>query len=450
MQSRADAPPPSPRPHTNGAAGSHGPGLNGHATSLGQIAARRLALTLAAEGKLTAAEQAGVMLRDGLGGPPDPEGALTHFEIAAAGGIVSAMLAAGAMLTAGNLVPVDHARAAQWYRTAAEAGDTEGMLAWAEAMRSGRGVPADPKQSEHWLRVAATAGSPEAAERLGVMLATSGGHRTETLELLRAATAAGRPKAAFELGHLLWGDGDSDEIFAALSIAAAAGHPEGTLWLGFCHAQGVGVREHPTTAFLYFEKAALLGVTRAKHQTGKCYEEGLGVGRNITKASGWYNEAARDGNAAAARRYAYLRDIYPVLTARKGEERVARRDYENALRIGPSAKNKAETAQLMLTSRDAVIVARGKEVLSEIARSGKAADLRLVANVALAAKLATEAGTWMRRATALGDAEAARELAAHLDAGRIKPADPGEAARVRRTAEESWRSEPGRGGSRGR
>lgn len=48
-----------------------------------------------------------------------------------------------------------------------------------------------------------------------------------------------------------------------------------------------------------YEKAALLGYTKAQYKVGLMYEQGLGCDKNYVKAIEWYEKAANNGNESA-------------------------------------------------------------------------------------------------------------------------------------------------------
>jgi hypothetical protein len=74
--------------------------------------------------------------------------------------------------------------------------------------------------------------------------------------------------------------------------------------LATCLENGKGIARNYNDAFRYYETAARLGYSRAKHNLGRCYEHGIGTARNLKNAAYFYRLAAGEGIPDAQNSYA--------------------------------------------------------------------------------------------------------------------------------------------------
>jgi TPR repeat protein len=64
--------------------------------------------------------------------------------------------------------------------------------------------------------------------------------------------------------------------------------------LAQCYLHGEGVKEDDRQAFLWYEKAAYHGVTKAQMMTSLFYFNGFGTRKNKLKAKAWLDTAMQD------------------------------------------------------------------------------------------------------------------------------------------------------------
>jgi len=84
---------------------------------------------------------------------------------------------------------------------------------------------------------------------------------------------------------------DDIEAMAAADVAEAA------FLLGTAYAEGLGKSVDPTTAVIWYRRAAELGNTLAIHNVGNSYAAGIGVPQNDAQAIEWWLQAANKGDA---------------------------------------------------------------------------------------------------------------------------------------------------------
>lgn len=91
--------------------------------------------------------------------------------------------------------------------------------------------------------------------------------------------------------------------------------------IGYCYAEGKGVRQDYQKAFEYFMEAANAGVTEAMANVGAYYWQGKGVEQDYDQAFFWCLKAAEAGNVTA------MNTVGKIYYLDKGSHR----DYERAL-----------------------------------------------------------------------------------------------------------------------
>ena len=94
------------------------------------------------------------------------------------------------------------------------------------------------------------------------------------------------------------GQGMSSEALEYLK-KAQQGDPEAQFNLGWCYANGKGVKQDWQKAIEWFTKAAEQGSAVAQRNLGWCYEDGKGVKQDYKKAVEWYTKAAQQGDEYA-------------------------------------------------------------------------------------------------------------------------------------------------------
>jgi len=111
-----------------------------------------------------------------------------------------------------------------------------------------------------------------------------------------------------EMQHLLGfchfeGIGMKQDLQKAISwfeTAAIQNHPESCFWLGYCFYEGYGILKDFTKALRYFKVSAENGDHQGQYYLGRCHLKGEGTEKNPVKALKWFRLATNQGNAEAA------------------------------------------------------------------------------------------------------------------------------------------------------
>ena len=94
------------------------------------------------------------------------------------------------------------------------------------------------------------------------------------------------------------GQGMSSEALEYLK-KAQQGDPAAQFNLGWCYANGQGVKQDWQKVIEWFTKAAEQGNADAQYNLGVSYENGNGVKQDWQKAVEWYTKAAQQGDEDA-------------------------------------------------------------------------------------------------------------------------------------------------------
>lgn len=81
--------------------------------------------------------------------------------------------------------------------------------------------------------------------------------------------------------------------------SAEEGNANAQYNLAVMYANGIGVKQDETKAFLWYTKAACQGYANAQYNLGLMYEKGNGVTQDFMEAQNWYKKAAQQGIADA-------------------------------------------------------------------------------------------------------------------------------------------------------
>ena len=114
----------------------------------------------------------------------------------------------------------------------------------------------------------------------------------------------GDKEAECNLGKCYYlGQGITQNYYVALTWfrkSAEKNWPEAQYYIGRCYYYGQGFPKPDfQQAALWLEKAAKQGYADAQYQLGICYEKGQGVKQDPTIAREWYEKAAENGNNKA-------------------------------------------------------------------------------------------------------------------------------------------------------
>lgn len=135
----------------------------------------------------------------------------------------------------------------------------------------GQDLPADPAQNLHAYQQAAEQGDPEAQLQLGLLYEQGNGVAR-----------------------------DQEEALNWFTLAAEQGNAAAQANLGDLFEFGDGIRSNKAAAH-YYRLAARQGYRDAQLDLGRLYELGKGVPQDPVEAYRWYDLAARQGDATAAR-----------------------------------------------------------------------------------------------------------------------------------------------------
>ena len=85
----------------------------------------------------------------------------------------------------------------------------------------------------------------------------------------------------------------------------------GHYFLGFCYANGAGVKKDAAEAVRMYRKAAEQNLAQAQCSLGLCYYQGEGVAKNAVEAYAWFSMAAGTDADAARSRDRLERELTP-------------------------------------------------------------------------------------------------------------------------------------------
>ncbi|HZQ52575.1 MAG TPA: hypothetical protein VFB14_10270 [Bryobacteraceae bacterium] len=109
----------------------------------------------------------GILYENGDGVPQDPTQAMQWYQKAAALGDMYAMNNIGKMYLGRSGIPLNYPEAFRWFRKAAELGETDAMNVLAVGYEMGMpGLPKDMKQAELWYRKSAALGNENGRQAL--------------------------------------------------------------------------------------------------------------------------------------------------------------------------------------------------------------------------------------------------------------------------------------------
>lgn len=236
--------------------------------------ARNYAETAAAGGIVDAALLAGIMARNGEGGPVDLSTAARWFNRAADRDDPVALYNLGLLAALGD-ASLELGRAEPWFERAARAGHIPAMVAHAIALRNSP-VPQDAITAREWAGRAAQQGSAEGMYQLAQLLdAGQGGERDAA-------------------GARVWYERAADQNLA-----------EAAFQVGMMWADGEGGEQDDATARNWLRIAAESGYAPAQGQYGLMMYQGRGGEADIELAAYWFSRGARGGDAESQFLYAF-------------------------------------------------------------------------------------------------------------------------------------------------
>lgn len=240
------------------------------------------------------------------------------FVLAAKHGHPDASYRAGTCCENGWGCRRESAKAVQFYRKAAAALHPGAMYRLGIAELNGElGLSKSPKEGVKWLKRSAEQGTAEFPHALHelALLHERGVDNVlfvdfeYSVELLAQAAELGYAASAYRLGECYEYGKMGCPQDAALSIhyyniAAQQNHREACFALTAWYLVGSpGVLpQSDTEAFLWSQKAAEAGLTKAMYAVGYFLEVGIGTPQNMTESLSWYKKAADKGDKRAIQR----------------------------------------------------------------------------------------------------------------------------------------------------
>ncbi len=254
--------------------------------------ARNYAETAAAGGVVDAALLAGIMARNGEGGPVDLSTAARWFSRAADRDDPVALYNLGLLASLGD-DSLELGRPEPWYERAARAGHIPAMVAHAIALRNSP-VPQDAIRAREWAGRAAQQGSAEGMFQLAQLLdAGLGGERDAGGARVWYERAANQnlAEAAFQIG-MMWADGEGgaqDDTAARdwLRIAAESGFAPAQGQYGLMLYQGRGGETDTELAAHWFSRGARGGDAESQFLYAFALARGEGVPQDFELAYRW-------------------------------------------------------------------------------------------------------------------------------------------------------------------
>jgi hypothetical protein len=191
---------------------------------------------------------------------------LEQYTHAATNGESEAQYYLGYIYLRGEGVKQDIPRAVGWLQKAAKAGEPRAEYTLGLLHMSGTGVAKDLDVARHWLSLAATWNIPEARAALVELVKLQVGDADHEL---RKQAQRGMPAAQYQLAKKLLGASGATpaqlaEARSLLHAAAGKNHPESAYELGLALRDGIGGARDPAQARTWLQRAAEVGVLRAR------------------------------------------------------------------------------------------------------------------------------------------------------------------------------------------
>ncbi len=263
-----------------------------------------LAKMLAEGGDAKALYDLGRLLAEGVGGPSDPEGAITALENAQALGSSDAAKYLGDMFISGKIVPRDISRALGHYEHATSLGYSSAYEAMGDIFREGELVPCNIAYAIELYKTGGNMGD-ESCRNKAIEL-TSERERLYQMAMTLEST-------------------DPQRAFDALSLSAAMGYVPSHRELGRFFENGIGTETDRHAAFFWYSFAVKKGDMDALYDLGRCYAHGIGVAFDFDLAMDTLLKAIRYGSSKA-------KDEFNRLKANKTKA-LSRQLFSKAMRL---------------------------------------------------------------------------------------------------------------------
>lgn len=193
----------------------------------------------------------------------------------------------------GEGVKKDPKKGVQWLEQAAQAGHLRAQYVYGSLFEDGVTLPKDPAKAVEWYQKAANSGFPMAQHSVGV---------------------------AHELGQGV--EKNSEKAAEWFAKAAAQNYPPAMSALASKLEKGDGIPKDTARAALLFLKASKLDFEPAMARMAHLYYTGTGVPVDYRRSFGWYQRAARSGDAWSANDLAWFLSTCPDESLHNGEQAV--------------------------------------------------------------------------------------------------------------------------------
>lgn len=204
------------------------------------------------------------------------------YEKAARAGHSDAANELGVLYAKGEGIGRNDRNAVYWYEIAAKGGNTYGMWNLAHCYLTGAGVKKSRLQALYWFEQGAARGHSGAKEQSAILSYQIGERYLNSQE-----------------------EHERSKAFAYFQKSIDYGNQDALFYLGFCHANGIGVQSNARRAAEYYEHAAKGGSAAAMNNLGVLYAKGEGMDHSDQHAAYYYEQAASQGDPVAMRNLAY-------------------------------------------------------------------------------------------------------------------------------------------------
>ncbi|MEZ6020191.1 MAG: SEL1-like repeat protein [Planctomycetota bacterium] len=231
---------------------------------------------------------------------------IAEIRQAAFDGVPDAQYELGCAYAEGLGVPRNPRTALRWFLKSAEQGHAEAQTAVGYCYLNGEGTAGDDDQAVLWLRRALESGSTDARRYLTGCRIYGQGMPAEFEAGLAEAEELFASTEDPEYAYLLacaWSDLRDDESRAQSwhERAAALGHDESMVWMGYYHRYGIGVPRDLKLAFEWYQRAAEAGNEAGLENIAVCYQHGEGVPQDLELAYDYRRQAAERGFSVSRR-----------------------------------------------------------------------------------------------------------------------------------------------------
>lgn len=224
----------------------------------------------------------------------------------------------------GDQVKQDFDEAFIWYRRSALQGNADAQYHLGTMYLMGEGIEQNDLEAKNWYEKAAEQGHEEAKHNLANLqrINTEKTTVTESQDESQSdkpedqQNPNNKQEGVFGFMKGLFGSDKKDEEISQTIVTEDSVSPdtqtkpveiqlkppaESDHERGLAYTYGDGVPQNYTTAFKYFQSAALQGYAPAQFELGVAYESGRGTKKDINTAIEWYEKSAQQGYVMAQR-----------------------------------------------------------------------------------------------------------------------------------------------------